>query len=189
MMRLPDGTILMVTDEAGLRHAYDPAKAHQYYLRTRKLKGRKKGSTAVLEGATRPKGPDPAVRARKKRELAQRIASLEQKLQKLELLIRKKETEAKQAAKKGAAEKKEAAKEAAKPDTAAEKAKKARDSKKYRDKNQSKLASKAGKEGGGAKKGTADTKKQSETSVADLKKLATKDKGQIATAKTRLRSL
>jgi hypothetical protein len=188
-MRLPDGTILMVTDANGIRHAYDPMKAHQYYLRTRKLKGRKKGSVLTAAPGAPRKGPDPAVRARKKKELAQRIASLEQKLQKLELLIRKKQTEAKQAAKKGAADKKKAAKEAAKPDTAAEKAKKARESKKYRDKNQSKIASKAGKSGGGADKKSETKKPQGEASVADLKKLATKVKGQIATAKTRLRSL
>jgi uncharacterized coiled-coil protein SlyX len=30
---------------SALSHAYDPAKAREYYLRTRKLKGRKKGST------------------------------------------------------------------------------------------------------------------------------------------------
>jgi hypothetical protein len=179
----------MVTDANGIRHAYDPAKARAYYLRTRKLKGRKKGSAQPPATGQPRKGPDPAVRARKKKELAQRIANLEQKLQELELLIRKKETEAKQAAKKGAADKNEAAKEAAKPDTAAEKAKKAREGKKYRDKNQSKLASKTGKSGGGAKKESATKKPQGEASVADLKKLATKVKGQIATAKTRLRSL
>lgn len=37
-MELPNGEVLM---HAGL--PYDPKKAHEYYLRTRKLKGRKKG--------------------------------------------------------------------------------------------------------------------------------------------------
>ena len=37
-MDLPDGTTLM---HAG--RPYDPKKAHEYYLRTRKLKGRRKG--------------------------------------------------------------------------------------------------------------------------------------------------
>lgn len=37
-MELPDGTPLM----HGTR-PYDPKKAHEYYMRTRKLKGRKKG--------------------------------------------------------------------------------------------------------------------------------------------------
>lgn len=44
-MLLPDGTILVHTDENGFTHAYDPVKAHEYYMRTRKLKGRKKGAT------------------------------------------------------------------------------------------------------------------------------------------------
>lgn len=38
-MRLPDGTVLMHGTAP-----YDPAKARAYYLRTRKLKGRKKGA-------------------------------------------------------------------------------------------------------------------------------------------------
>lgn len=38
-MQLPDGTVLM----HGLR-PYDPAKAHEYYLKTRHLKGRKPGA-------------------------------------------------------------------------------------------------------------------------------------------------
>lgn len=37
-MRLRDGTILMHA-----RAPYDPVKAHAYYMRTRKLKGRRKG--------------------------------------------------------------------------------------------------------------------------------------------------
>lgn len=42
-MRLPDGSILMHGD---LEHRapYDARKAHEYYLRTRKLKGREKGN-------------------------------------------------------------------------------------------------------------------------------------------------
>lgn len=45
-MKLPDGTVLMHGSQP-----YDPKKAREYYLRTRKLKGRKKG-----------KGVDPAKR-------------------------------------------------------------------------------------------------------------------------------
>lgn len=37
-MKLPDGTVLMHGSQP-----YDPKKAHDYYLRNRKLKGRKKG--------------------------------------------------------------------------------------------------------------------------------------------------
>lgn len=188
-----------------LAHIYDPVYARQYYLRTRKLKGRRKASKppaagglagAIAEVGGPGRKPDPSVRARQRRELAARIANLEQKLQKLETLIRKKETEEKQAAQKSAAKKERAAKEAAKPDTAAEKAKKAREAKQYRAKNQQKIKSKAdkpdSKSGGGSKAGSSTDKKAakpSAQSVGDLKKLATKVRGQIATAKTRLRSL
>lgn len=41
-MRLPDGTQLMHGEGV-----YDPKKAHEYYLRTRELKGRKKGQVKV----------------------------------------------------------------------------------------------------------------------------------------------
>jgi hypothetical protein len=179
----------MVTGPDGLQHIYDPAKAHAYYLRTRKLKGRKKGSAQPPKAGLGLTGPDPAVRARKKRELTERINNMEQKLQKLELLIRKKETEAKQAASKSTAKKERAAKEAAKPDTAAEKAKKARESKQYRAKNRQKLKGDAKSGGGSKKSGSTDKTPTAEKSVSDLKTLATKVRGQIATAKTRLRSL
>ena len=43
-MLLPDGTLLITMDSDGMAHAYDPVKAHEYYLRTRELKGRKKGT-------------------------------------------------------------------------------------------------------------------------------------------------
>jgi hypothetical protein len=39
-MRLPDGSILMHGTTP-----YDPRKAHEYYLKTRHLKGRKKGQS------------------------------------------------------------------------------------------------------------------------------------------------
>ena len=42
-MLLPDGTLLITMDSNGMAHAYDPVKAHEYYIRTRELKGRKKG--------------------------------------------------------------------------------------------------------------------------------------------------
>jgi hypothetical protein len=180
---------------ADLLHGfYDPVKAHQYYLRTRKLKGRKKGSALPAPSGQEPgRQPDPAVRARKRREIAARIANLEQKLNKLEALIKKKETEEKQASKKSAAKKERSAKEAAKPDTAAEKAKKAREAKQWRAKNQSKVKSQSkeapGKSGGSSKTSSAEPKKSSGASVKELKSLATKVRGQIATAKTRLRSL
>ncbi|HMS83620.1 MAG TPA: hypothetical protein PKD12_08220 [Nitrospira sp.] len=54
-MLLPDGTILTHTDANGMTHAYDPVKAHEYYLRVRKLKGRKKGSEGFTPTKTSTK--------------------------------------------------------------------------------------------------------------------------------------
>lgn len=51
-MRLPDGTMLMHG-----RTPYDPVKAHEYYLRTRELKGRKKGPNAGRTGQLPAKTP------------------------------------------------------------------------------------------------------------------------------------
>ena len=51
-MLLPDGTLLIDIDGDGMAHAYDPVKAHQYYMRTRELKGRKKGSGKAVGGMT-----------------------------------------------------------------------------------------------------------------------------------------
>jgi hypothetical protein len=48
-MRLPDGSILM----HDAVHAYDPIKAHEYYIRNRKLKGRKKGGQAAIAKQSR----------------------------------------------------------------------------------------------------------------------------------------
>jgi hypothetical protein len=47
-MRLPDGSVLLHGD---LEHRapYDARKAHEYYLRTRKLKGREKGTEGVSD--------------------------------------------------------------------------------------------------------------------------------------------
>ena len=56
-MLLPDGTILVHTDENGFTHAYDPVKAHEYYIRTRKLKGRKKGKAEDPKKQPKPAAP------------------------------------------------------------------------------------------------------------------------------------
>lgn len=47
--------------EAFLAHAYDPVKAHEYYERTKKLKGRKPGSG---KQSSNDKAPDKSRRAR-----------------------------------------------------------------------------------------------------------------------------
>jgi hypothetical protein len=202
-MRTP--TELELQHIGALASSYDPVKAHEYYERTKKLKGRKRGSTLTPIGQRTKKQPSgfakanarrhEAAKPKQRRELALRIQSLSKKLQKLEARIREMEHKEASEDRKSTAKKERAAKEAAKPDTAAEKAEKARESKKYRDKNQQKLkktepfeATGKGKSGGGSSSGK--TKSGSKTaSVSDLKALATKVRGQIAVAKQKLAAL
>src|SRR3954466_957828 len=69
--------------------SYDPVRAHAYYLRTRKLKGRKRGSGEQPAGFARANARrHESAKSRQKQELAQRIQILEQKLKQLEAKIR-----------------------------------------------------------------------------------------------------
>lgn len=200
------------------------AYQHEYYLRNRKLKGRKaKGPNVVTyedgssermsqkEFATFKAGArvarsgtgvDPRTGktmeqihkealAFQRRDLGRRIAGLSQRLSKLEMKIRKMESEESRENRKAVADKNKAAKERDDPKTAAEKAKIARENKKYRDKNQAKLKSKAAAKSGGSSSSSSSDKKSSSSgaSVSDLRSLATKVKGQIAMAKQQLAAL
>src|SRR5262245_53478591 len=49
LMKLPNGTVLMHG-----KAPYDPAKAHEYYIRTRQLKGRKKGRIDIPNRVVKP---------------------------------------------------------------------------------------------------------------------------------------
>lgn len=141
-MKLPDGTQLMHG-----RAPYDPQKAHEYYMRTRELKGRRRGRVERLRPSrsarrgetyrvkTRNGGVDTYTKselADKKIYIAKRIESIKGKLSLLNEELRKRRVEDKRAER-----------EANKPASKAEKAEAARDSKQYRAKNQQKLANKA----------------------------------------------
>lgn len=192
MMRIPTDL-----ERESLAHLYDPAKAHEYYMRVRKLKGRKPGQGDTSDG-DRPKAqvavqkkkkhvsPE---RAKQRQELTAAINGMQDRLRKLEELIRKREHDEKSHDRKSKAKKERAAKERDKPKSAAEKAKASRENEKYRDKHKQELKTKAkkrdGKSGGGHKKGSSEKKH----SVSELKSLATKVKGQIAVAKQKLAAL
>jgi len=170
---------------------YDPVKAHEYYLRTRKLKGRQPGSGKQPEGFAKANANrHDSAKAKQKKELAARIQSLSAKLSKLEALIRKREHEAASEDRKGKAKKERAAKEKDKPKSAADKAKAARENEKYRKKHHQQLKTKAkqasNKSGGGS---SSKDKKSTKHSVSELKALATKVRGQIAVAKQKLAAL
>jgi hypothetical protein len=144
-MHLPDGTILMHG-----RAPYDPVKAHEYYIRTRQLKGRTKGSPTF--SVRKPSGSTVTLTTRQLTEqrvyAAKRINDIKLKLAELNSKLNIALREAKE--KKAKTERK-----AKKPPTAAEKSEAARESKKYRDKNQQKLATK--------RKSVARTEKSKET--------------------------
>ena len=171
---------------------YDPVRAHEYYLRTRKLKGRQRGPGEQPEGFAKANARrHELAKPRQRRELQARVRSLEGKLRKLEAKIREMEHEEASEDRKGAAKKERAAKERDKPKSAAEKAESARESEKYRDKHKQELKSQTketgSKSGGG---GSSSKKTSSKTEqVSQLRALATKVKGQIAVAKQKLAAL
>jgi|tagenome__1003787_1003787.scaffolds.fasta_scaffold20916651_1 hypothetical protein len=179
-------------EQDSLVHLYDPLQAHEYYLRTRKLKGRQKGSGEQPSGfAKANQRRHESARTKQKKELQASIQRLTDKLNKLEALIRKREHESASEHRKSKAKKERSAKDKDKPKSAAEKAKASRESEKYRDKHKQELKSKAKKDasksgGGDSSKGSKDKKKHS---VTELKALATKVKGQIAVAKQKLAAL
>lgn len=146
-MKLKDGTILM---HAGA--PYDPVKAHEYYIRTRHLKGRKKGpaKTVTVRSHTRNlnrgQGSTYTVRLSSGKTItltrqqlveqqvyaAKRVADIKSRLNELSAKLKQLLHEAQK--KKAAANKKP---------TAADKAKAAKKAKQYRQKHKQTLANKA----------------------------------------------
>lgn len=194
-----------------LRHYaadYDPKAAHEYYLRTRKLKGRRPGRGDVItedDPRWNPKtmgnrrgSLDPRrgktqeqihkdARTRQRKELTEAIGRLNDRLNRLEALIKERETEERQANSKAKAKKERAAKEKDKPKTAAEKAEAAREAEKYRDKHKQELKGKSDD-----KKKTDKSKKKSgggKHTSSELRSMATKVRGQIAIYKQKLAAL
>lgn len=196
MLHLPDGEVLMHGESE-----YDPVKAREYYLRTRKLKGRKKGveepvvgrgtslypeSSFGKKGRTKGSGSvtvtsngkayklTPRQLAEQKAYAGMRVAKIKTKINKLESALRVKMAEAR---------KKE--KESKKPKSAAEKREAAKTSEKYRDKNQQKLKNQAKKDS--AKK--TDSKKPDLDTVEGLKTAITDAKRNLSKAVDRQRAM
>jgi len=171
---------------------YDPQKAHEYYMRIRKLKGRQKG--AQQPPPAQPQGRRPkgvlSPREKQKVELKQNIQTLGLKLHNLEQLIQKKEAILKQD--QAQAKSKANKNSKAKGDKPVDKAKARSDAKKYRQSHKQSLKNKAKQsrsKGGGQSHKDHKPKPDSKKSIADLKALATKVKGQLAIAKQKLAAL
>ena len=181
-MKLPDGTTLMHGSAP-----YDPVKAREYYLRTRKLKGRKKGVARPLKGKKPRRSKAFTVQVDGKtyklspRQLAEQKAYAEKRV----LGIKKKLTQLNAELKKKMAEARKTEKEGKKPDSAAEKSEKARDSEKYRDKNKQELKNKSKKAASEEKS----TKKPDIDSVEGLKKTIAGAQKNLKVAINRQRAL
>lgn len=89
---------MQAPDDSALLHAarpYDPTKAHEYYLRTRKLKGRKKGIGAdtgrspQVTNITYLTGPakNQAKKDQHHQEVAARVAALQKRLDRLKNIL------------------------------------------------------------------------------------------------------
>lgn len=147
-MKLHDGTILMH------KIPYDPVKAHEYYIRTRQLKGRKKGSKLVrTSNRSAVKSPTFRVNlgngktvdltakqlAEQKAYAAERVTKIKKKLGELNTKLRKAMSEARN--KKARAER-----EGKKAPSASDRSKAARESKEYRKEHKQELATDRKKE-------------------------------------------
>lgn len=181
-MRLPDGTILMH------EHApYDPVKAHAYYIRTRQLKGRKKGAPKPQATFTPTRKQHFTVKLangatvrlteqqlnEQKAYAASRVANIKAKLSLLNTELKKLMAAA------------EAKKKAQQPQTAAEKAKAAKKAKQYRQSHQQQIKSKAK---AAPKKPAAPAKPQADP-VAELQQKITQIKSSLTAAVAKQREL
>jgi hypothetical protein len=185
-VRLPNGEVLMHANAP-----YDPKKAHEYYLRTRKLKGRKPGSAQPPKlvpagGRKIPKAPPKKhtqisdLSPQQKREMAvvarARVQKAQQKLNELNKKLKDKLAEAKKAER-----------DAKKPKTAAEKSKDAREAKKYRQSHKTEISTKSKAKRGADKAAGKDT--SSSNSVEGLKKQIASAEKELATAKAKQKAL
>lgn len=167
-------------DLAHMVVGYDPVKAHEYYLRTRKLHPRQKGQQAVTglrsRASSQPAGKN-QVLAKQRAEAAAAVTQLSKKLTELKGVL---------AIKKAALSRDKKLKP-----TASDKSKKARESKKYRQKHKQELKTKAkkarGKGGGGGSKKVIDNPKSG--SIKEVEAAIKTVTAALNTAKARQRAL
>lgn len=126
-----------------LEHAYDPVKRREYYLKTRKLKGRK--AAAIRTSKSRPTAkPKPPTKTRaqrqaeRRRKLEAEVNALKARLEKLRDALAEltKQAKARSGVKPASSTPK---KSTAKKQTAAQKAQAAKQSKEYYEKNKDEI--------------------------------------------------
>lgn len=171
-----------------LEHAYDPTKAHDYYLRTRKLKGRKKGSrepakVIPIHGRVRKQTSSKPTKAHSvPPKIQARVNHLESRLSELRGQLRKKLNDASKT-KKSSHQK----------PTASDKTKKAREDKKYRNKHKTELANKRKAKahkgsGGGSGGGTSSSKSVGSMSETELRSAIKRTSDQLHAAVAQARA-
>lgn len=159
-MRLQDGTTLMHG-----KAPYDPVKAHEYYIRTRQLKGRKKGSSTFL--VSKPSGKTVTLTTR---ELAEQRAYAAKRINDIKLKLAELNSKLAVALREARDKKAKSEREAKKPPTAAEKAEAARESKKYRAKNRQKIANTRKSAARKEKSKESDPVEALQTKIGEIKK-------------------
>lgn len=159
-MRLPNGTILMHG-----RAPYDPVKAHEYYIRTRQLKGRKKGSPTF--SVTKTSGKTVTLTSR---ELTEQRAYAAKRINDIKLRLNELNAKLSIALREARDKKAKSERKAKKAPTAAEKSEAARESKKYRAKHRQKLATKQKLAAKTEKSKEVDPVKELQTKIDGIKK-------------------
>lgn len=146
---------------------YDSQKAHDYYERTKHLKGRKPGA------GDKPTGPRPS--ARQVQAANAKVAQIQAKLSRLRDLLHEKQAAAR--------------KEADHKPTQAEKLKDQQQSKEYYDKHKQSIKNLRKGSGGGSDKGASKPKTAADMSVDELKTAIRNVVTQLKQAITEARSM
>lgn len=189
-MKLPDGTVLMHG-----KAPYDPVKAHEYYIRTRELKGRKKANVLLpvtVPTTTKKKSSSYTVNLGGKsvklseKELAEQKASVERRITEIKKNLAKLGDKLKEAMTEAKAKKAKSRRNANKKPTAAEKSEAARESKKYRKEHQQEIKSKSRSRG---KKESSSSSSSETDPVAELEDKITEVKDRLTAAVARAKAL
>jgi hypothetical protein len=182
-MKLPDGSVLMHRSAP-----YDPVKAHEYYIRTRKLKGRKANVALPVTVPTTSKRSKSfqvnlggkSVKLSEK-QLAEQKAAVEKSINEIKKNLAKLGDKLKEAMADAKAKQATSRRNANKKPTAAEKSEAARESKKYREKHQQEIGSKSRSRG--KKESSSSTSKTDPVAELEDKIVEVKDRLTAAVAK------
>lgn len=168
---------------------YDPRKAHEYYLRTRHLKGRNPAGAKIVDSTLEKIGSvkvtkKPANRPERKASAQNRVIRLTEKLHTLQKALAEAETALREKKQKSRqTQQQEDKKNSDNKTTAKERAA----AQKYRDTHKSKLATEA-KRSAGSSGGGSSPKSVSEMSESELTDRISKIKNLISSAKQQIQA-